>query len=213
MFCNYKLKILLIIFFFGLFLSPFNIFSQTTQVQFGQNRVQYHPFDWQYYNSDNFTIYFYPGGQEIGKFVWTTAEMKLKELDKQMDFHFHSQVDILVYNDISDLAQTNIGLGKEDYNIGGTAILRDNKLFFLWTAYMSLTFHPMLYSTILRYRMSIRYDTNRAIQEIWHFEFSDQNFFRPSSVEYINQISLSLNPVINADDFHRNAKTIYYLLG
>lgn len=98
-------------------------------MQFGQNRVQYHSFDWQFYNSDNFTIYFYPGGQEIGKFVWTTAEMKLKDLDKQMDFHYRSKVDILVYNDISDLAQTNIGLGQEDYNIGGTAVLRDNKLF------------------------------------------------------------------------------------
>lgn len=113
----------------GLLFGISSLRAQTTQVQFGQNRVQYHAFDWQYYNTDNFTIYFYPGGQEIGKFVWTTAEMKLKELDKQMDFHYRSQVDILVYNDISDLAQTNIGLGQEDYNIGGTAVLRDNKLF------------------------------------------------------------------------------------
>ena len=30
---------------------------------------------------------------------------------------------------ISDLAQTNIGLGQEDYNIGGTTILHDNKMF------------------------------------------------------------------------------------
>jgi len=115
--------------FTGLLLYSTSLMAQTTQVQFGQNRVQYHPFDWQYYNTNNFTIYFYPGGQEIGKFVWTTAEIKLKELDKQMDFHYRSQVDILVYNDISDLAQTNIGLGQEDYNIGGTAVLRDNKLF------------------------------------------------------------------------------------
>jgi hypothetical protein len=117
------------ILFFGNIVGIYQLQAQTTQVQFGQNRVQYHRFDWQYYNTDNFTIYFYPGGQEIGKFVWTVAEMKLKELDKQMDFHFRSQVDILVYNDISDLAQTNIGLGQEDYNIGGTAILHDNKLF------------------------------------------------------------------------------------
>jgi hypothetical protein len=123
-------SILKFVFLLVLFSSDFSlIFAQTTQVQFGQNRVQYHSFDWQYYNSDNFTIYFYPGGQEIGKFVWTTAEMKLKELDKQMDFHYRSKVDILVYNDITDLAQTNIGLGQEDYNIGGTAVLRDNKLF------------------------------------------------------------------------------------
>ncbi|MCB0508522.1 MAG: hypothetical protein KDD21_09495 [Bacteroidetes bacterium] len=105
------------------------LMAQNTQVQFGQNRVQYHKFDWQYYNSDNFTIYFYPGGQEIGKFVGKLAEMKLDDLNKQMDFHFNSQVDILVYNTISDLAQTNIGLGQEDYNIGGTTVLRDNKIF------------------------------------------------------------------------------------
>ena len=118
---------LVVIFF--LLLQSHSTFSQTTQVQFGQNRVQYHKFNWQYYNSDNFTIYFYPGGQEIGKFVWTVAEMKLQELNKQMDFHYRSQIDILVYNDITDLAQTNIGLGQEDFNIGGTTIFRDNKLF------------------------------------------------------------------------------------
>ena len=94
-FCFYKilcnkfralLKSLFLFFFFSFNFSL--LFSQTTQVQFGQNRVQYHPFDWQFYNTDNFTIYFYPGGQEIGKFVWNTAEAKLKALDKQMDFHF-----------------------------------------------------------------------------------------------------------------------------
>lgn len=129
-FCN-KFQHLLksLLFFLLLAINYSLLFSQTTQVQFGQNRVQYHPFDWQFYNTDNFTIYFYPGGQEIGKFVWNTAEEKLKELDKQMDFHFRSQIDILVYNDISDLAQTNIGLGQEDYNIGGTTILHDNKMF------------------------------------------------------------------------------------
>ncbi|HRB68138.1 MAG TPA: hypothetical protein PLO32_10140, partial [Chitinophagales bacterium] len=112
--------------FFGILNS---VSAQTTQVLFGQNRVQYHNFDWLYYNSDNFTIYYYPGGVEIGRFVWSTAEKKLQELNKQMDFHFRSQVDILVYNDINDLAQTNIGLGQEDYNIGGTTVFRDNKLF------------------------------------------------------------------------------------
>ena len=120
----------IIVLFFAILFSQYSFLSaQTTQVQFGQNRVQYHPFDWQYYNSENFAIYFYPGGQEIGKFVWTTAEQKLKELDELMDFHYRSKVDILVYNDITDLAQNNIGIGQDDYNIGGTAVLRDNKMF------------------------------------------------------------------------------------
>lgn len=124
--CGYYSLLLFVI----VFMLSFQFgFTQTTQVLFGQNRVQYHKFNWQYYNTDNFTIYFYPGGQEIGKFVWTVAEKKLQDLNKQMDFHYRSQIDILVYNDITDLAQTNIGLGQEDYNIGGTTVFRDNKLF------------------------------------------------------------------------------------
>ena len=30
--------------------------GQGTQVQFGQNRVQYHDFEWQYYDTDNCKI-------------------------------------------------------------------------------------------------------------------------------------------------------------
>jgi len=38
--------------------------AQTELSQFGKNRVQYKNFNWRYYSSDNFDIYFYDGGQE-----------------------------------------------------------------------------------------------------------------------------------------------------
>lgn len=116
---------------FLLLFSNIRIFGQGqgTQIQFGQNRVQYHDFDWQYYDSENFTTYFYPGGQNIAKFVVMAAEDRVIKMEEQFNYRINTKVEILVYNDITDLAQTNIGLGNESYNLGGKNRIIGNKIF------------------------------------------------------------------------------------
>lgn len=116
-------------FFCILILLSFSSFAQTTQVEFGQNRVQFHDFDFLHYESDNLHVYFYPGGQDLGKFVVLAGEEMIKLMDDNLDYHINSKIEILVYNDITDMAQTNIGMNKESYNVGGTTRLIDNKLF------------------------------------------------------------------------------------
>jgi hypothetical protein len=103
--------------------------GQGTQVQFGQNRVQYHDFEWQYYDTDNFTTYYYPGGQNIAKFVIMAAEEQVLKLEEQLNYKLSNQIELLIYNDITDLAQTNVGLGNETYNLGGNNKIIGNKLF------------------------------------------------------------------------------------
>ena len=39
-------------------------YAQINREQFGKNRVQFKNFNWQFYSSDNFDIYFYEGGQD-----------------------------------------------------------------------------------------------------------------------------------------------------
>jgi len=34
------------------------------QEAFGKNRIQYKRFDWQFYSTQNFNVYFYSGGEE-----------------------------------------------------------------------------------------------------------------------------------------------------
>jgi hypothetical protein len=113
----------------SLFLFPAKALAQGTQVPFGQNRVQYHDFDWLSYESDNFITYYYPGGQELGKFIVLAAEDRLQDLEDRLDFRINDKIEILVYNDITDLAQTNIGLDDEQYNLGGTNKIIGSKLF------------------------------------------------------------------------------------
>lgn len=100
-----------------------------TQVEFGQNRVQYRDFDWQHHESDYFTTYFYPGGQELAKFTVIAAEEKVKDLEKKLNFILGEKVEILIYNHISDLSQTNIGISEDLYNVGGTSTAQGTKIF------------------------------------------------------------------------------------
>lgn len=105
------------------------VFSQNGMIQFGQNRVQYRDFDWQFYETDNFNVYFYQGGQDIGKYVILSSEKSLKEVIEKLDFRLTNRLDIIVYNSISDLNQTNIGINLDKENVSGSLSIIDNTLF------------------------------------------------------------------------------------
>ena len=105
------------------------VWAQGTNIQFGQNRVQYKDFEWNYFESENFKVYGYTGGRELSQFVARVAEADLKDIQKKLDYIFKNQIDILVYNDISDLNQSNIGMDDQEYNTGGRTQIIDNKVF------------------------------------------------------------------------------------
>jgi hypothetical protein len=121
------IQIYLILFFIGM--ATNQLFAQSTQMEFGQNRVQYHEFYWSLYESENFITYYYPGGKEVGEFSLKVAEDLLKEVEEYLDYRINKKINILVYNDITDLGMTNIGLNQERYNAGGTTQILENKMF------------------------------------------------------------------------------------
>lgn len=110
-------------------LFPLAVFSQTTQTTFGQNRVQYKDFTWSYFETEKFVTYFYLGGQDIGKFVIEYAEKELPKVEELLEYRISRRIEILVYNDLSDLNQTNIGQSFEMYNVGGMTKVIENKMF------------------------------------------------------------------------------------
>jgi len=105
-------------------------YGQGTQVQFGQNRVQYKEFTWQFYEGQNFLVYFSQGGQNLGKFTAQIAESDLLQIEDLLDYKLSSKPEIIVYNNISDYNQSNFAIGKEEqYNIGGQTKIIGNKIF------------------------------------------------------------------------------------
>lgn len=103
--------------------------GQSPDQLFGQNRVQYKDFSWSYYETDRFAVYFYLGGQDIGKFTIVDAGKEMTDLEEKLEYKMNDRIEILVYNNLDDLKQSNIGYGVELNNTGGLTKIIGNKMF------------------------------------------------------------------------------------
>lgn len=113
---------------FILILSFFGGFAQVNAVTFGKNRVQFKKFKWQYYQTQNFNIYFNEGGQELAKFVAQSAEKELPQLEAAAEYSLQRRANIILYNHFADFQQTNIGLETDILSTGGVTRLVNNKM-------------------------------------------------------------------------------------
>ena len=106
-------------------------FSQGTQVEFGKNRVQYHQDfeEWSKFESVNFITYWYGEGREIGQFVVQSAEFDFSEIQNILEHRINQRIQIIVYSDLTDLKQSNIGIEETFINTGGLTKIVGNKVF------------------------------------------------------------------------------------
>ncbi len=110
------------------FLLPNSSKAQVNAVEFGKNRVQFKKFKWQYYQTKNFNVYFNQGGQELAKFVAQSAEKELPQIEAAAEYSLQRRANIILYNQYSDMQQSNIGLGVEWQNTSGITKLVNNKM-------------------------------------------------------------------------------------
>ncbi len=94
-------------------------YGQHYTTPFGQNRIQYKKFDWYYYSTNNFDIYYYPGGQEYALEAIDFLEDEFVELTDKLGYAPYSKTKIFIYNSIHDLQQSNVGIDGAVYTIGG----------------------------------------------------------------------------------------------
>ncbi len=111
-----------------LLFTGFISYAQVNAVTFGKNRLQFKKFKWQYYQTQNFNVYFYDNGQELAKYVLQLAEKELPEIEAAAEYSLQRRANIIVYNHFADMQQTNIGLETDILNTGGTTRLVNNKM-------------------------------------------------------------------------------------
>ena len=107
------------------------LLAQGTQVEFGKNRVQYHDdFDeWFQYESDNFVTYWYGEGRYIGQAVVQLAEYDFQEIQNVLEHRINEKIQIIVYTDLTDVKQSNIGSEETFVNTAGQTKIVGNKVF------------------------------------------------------------------------------------
>ena len=112
-------------------LSSSSLLAQGTQVEFGKNRVQYHrDFDeWSQYESDNFVVFWYGRSRNIGEAVVQLAEYDFDEVQRSLEHRMNEKVQIVVYADLTDFKQSNIGQEEVFGNVAGQTKIIGNSLF------------------------------------------------------------------------------------
>jgi hypothetical protein len=105
-------------------------FYNGSQMTFGKNRVQYSEFQWFYYRFDRFETYFYLNGRELATFTAEYAQEQIPLLESRLEVNLRDQIQFIIYNSLSDLKQSNIGLMSEaQYNTGGITHIIGRKVF------------------------------------------------------------------------------------
>lgn len=105
--------------------------AQGTQVEFGKNRVQYHDdFDeWSQYESDNFFVYWYGKSKTTGQLAAQLAEYSFPEVQSLLEHRINEKIQIIVYSDLTDFKQSNIGSEEAFTSVAGQVKVVGNTLF------------------------------------------------------------------------------------
>lgn len=97
---------------------------------YGKNRVQYNDFDWVFLRFEAFDVYFYRGNEALAENVARLTHKNLPQIENYLDAPLDERVQILVFNNLSDLKQSNVNSsGEDDYNTGGVTRISGRRLF------------------------------------------------------------------------------------
>ena len=187
--------------------SVFAQFYNGLQTDFGKNRVQYDSFMWQYYRFKKFDTFYYTNGKEIAEYTAEFAENKIKEFEAMFEFALQRRIIFIVYNNLSDFRQSNIGLvsGVNQYNIGGVTKISNNKAFLYYegdkkhlekqitAAIAEIFLNEMIFGTSFTARMA---NSTLITFPEWYIKGLVSYLSEPWSVEIDNKVK---DGILNGD--------------
>jgi hypothetical protein len=106
--------------------------GQGIKTEFGKSIIQYKDFDWYFYHTENFDVYFYSGGKELAQYTITQGNAFLKEIETRLDYPLGERITFTIYNSFNDFRQSNFNVpDQEETNPAGkTRALKTNAFIF-----------------------------------------------------------------------------------
>lgn len=98
------------------------------QFQFGQNKVQYKYYKWNYIQSDHFDLYFTDGNYKLAEFAILSAESAYVKISKDFKYSINNRITFIIYGSHNEFQQTNAIGGYLDEGIGGVTELFKNRI-------------------------------------------------------------------------------------
>lgn len=103
----------------GLLFAPFITQAQFDQERFGKNRVQHKQFEWYFYSSNNFEVYYYDRGGANAKMAIDYLESEFDRLTQMIGYVAYTKPKIYIYNSPEELLQSNLNLNKDSFSEDG----------------------------------------------------------------------------------------------
>jgi len=113
------LKSVLVILGLIFLITPRALFSQNSEESFGKSRIQYRYFEWKYYSTPHFDIYYYYGGQKLAKQIAENIEEDFLRITDIMGYAPYNKTKVFIFNSNIDYNQSNVGLNEAQFDISG----------------------------------------------------------------------------------------------
>ncbi|WBL41651.1 biopolymer transporter Tol [Algoriphagus halophytocola] len=184
--------------FAGLWLNSFFVLAQFDQERFGKNRIQHQQFDWYYFSSNNFEVYYYDRGGANAKMAIDYLESEFDRLTQMIGYVAYTKPKIYIYNSPEERLQSNINLNKEEYNEEGQ------------TNFNRLIAEVAYKGDVAKFKEDLIYGTSKVIIEEMLYGSSVADAFQSNLVNsfpewYLDGIALYLAKgwSMEMDDFVR----------
>src|ERR1044071_2325280 len=96
-----------------------NVNAQYIPEVFGKNRIQYRQFNWQYLSGDNFDVYYYDARKAVAQNALEFLEAEFDRITDLIGYPPYFKTKVFLYNSLADLRQSNVGLNRTVFNVGG----------------------------------------------------------------------------------------------
>lgn len=93
--------------------------GQQSREVFGKNRIQYRQFDWLYLSGENFDVYYYDARRQVAQEALEYLESEFDRITDLIGYPPYFKTKVFLYNSLSDLRQSNVGLNHNVFNVGG----------------------------------------------------------------------------------------------
>ncbi|WP_026956725.1 biopolymer transporter Tol [Algoriphagus vanfongensis] len=114
-----QLKSTRLVLFLGLWLFALSAYAQFDQERFGKNRIQHKEFEWYFFTSNNFEVYYYDRGGANAKMAIEYLESEFQRLTQMIGYVAYTKPKIYIYNSPEELLQSNLNLNKDEYSEDG----------------------------------------------------------------------------------------------
>lgn len=115
---------------------------------FGQNKVQYHEFDWQVIHSDHFDIYYYGAQRPAALDAARLAEKAYAELSEMFGYKVDHPIPLLLYASHGHFQETNVTPSLISEGTGGITELVKRRVFLPFTGSYAELWHVLKHELV-----------------------------------------------------------------